>query len=150
MNLRQLRLGELLGLVGSACVLVSLFVPSYDSPIGHLSAWDTFGPAVALLLAAVCAALAMVVSAISERSPALPVATAVWCVALGLAGTIAAVVRLIERPDHASSLAIGAWLGFVGAAAILTGAWQVLRDERPELYEPATPDRLKIGQHPRP
>jgi hypothetical protein len=140
MNLRQLRAGELLGLAGAVCVIVSLFVPSYDSPIGHLSAWNTFGPGVALMLAAVCAALAMVLSAVTERSPALPVATAVWCVALGLAGTIAAVVRFIERPDNASSLAIGGWLGLVGAIGILTGAWQVLRDERPSLYEPATPE----------
>ncbi len=135
----RLRLGELLGLAGAACVLASLLVANYDSPVGHLSAWETFGPAVALLLAADCAALAMVVSALGERSPALPVSTAVWCVPLGLAATVAALVRVFERPEHATSLALGGWLALLGALAILIGAWQVLRDERPSLYEPATP-----------
>ena len=53
------------------------------------------------MLAALCAALAMVVSALTERSTALPVATAVWCVLVGLVGVIAAVVRVLERPEHA-------------------------------------------------
>lgn len=139
MSLRRLRVGELLALAGSICVIVSLLEPWYESPIGQLDAWDTFGPAMVLLLAALCAALAMVISALTERSPALPVSTAVWCVPLGLLAVIAAVVRVIERPDHATGLCSGAWLALVGAAAILVGAWLALRDERPSMYEPARP-----------
>ncbi|HMD52691.1 MAG TPA: hypothetical protein VKG62_08240 [Solirubrobacteraceae bacterium] len=139
MSLRRLRIGELLALAGSACIVASLLVPWYESAIGPLDAWDTFGPAVVLLLVALCAALAMVVSALTERSTALPVASAVWCVPLGLAGVIAAVVRVLERPYHATGLRVGAWLALVGAVAILVGAWLSLRDERPALYEPATP-----------
>ena len=75
MNLKQLRLGELLALAGAICVIVSLFERSYEGPAGSLDAWNTFGPGVVLLLAAVCAALAMVLSALTERSPALPVST---------------------------------------------------------------------------
>jgi hypothetical protein len=138
-SLRRLRVGELLALAGSICVIVSLLEPWYESPIGQLDAWDTFGPAMVLLLAALCAALAMVISALTERSPALPVSTAVWCVPLGLLAVIAAVVRVIERPDHATGLCSGAWLALVGAAAILVGAWLALRDERPSMYEPARP-----------
>jgi len=140
LNVKQMRIGELLALAGSVCMLISLFVASYESPLGGLTAWDTFGPAVALQLAAVCAALAVVASALTERSAALPVATAVWCVPLGLVATIASVVRLLERPDHASAPAAGAWLALIGAIAMLAGAWQALRDERPELYEAARPD----------
>jgi drug/metabolite transporter (DMT)-like permease len=140
MSLRRLRVGELVALAGSACVVASLLLPWYDSPLGTLDAWDTFGGAVILLLAALCAALAMVASALTERSPALPVATAVWCVVLGLAGLIAAVVRVLERPDHATALRPGAWLALVGAAAILVGAWLAIRDERPSLYERAQPE----------
>jgi drug/metabolite transporter (DMT)-like permease len=139
-GLRQLRLGESLALVGAICVIVSLFERSYETPIGNLDAWDTFGPGVVLLLAAVCAALAMVVSALTERSPALPVSTAVWCVALGLIAVIAAIVRVLERPDHASGVCIGAWLALGGAVAILLGAWLALRDERPSLYRPVRPE----------
>jgi len=145
MSLKQLRLGELLALAGAICVIVSLFEPSYEGGLRRLDAWDTFGPAVVLLLLAVSAALAMVLSALTERGTALPVSTAVWCVPLGLLAVIAAVVRVLERPDHATSLCVGAWLALAGAVAILAGAWQALRDERPSLYEPA-----RIEPRPRP
>lgn len=140
MSARRLRIGELVALAGVGCVIAALTRPWYQSPIGNLDAWDTFGPGVVLLLAAVCAALAMVLSALTERSPALPVSTAVWCVALGLLAVIAAIVRVFERPDHASGVCIGVWLALAGALAILLGAWQALRDERPSMYRPIRPD----------
>jgi drug/metabolite transporter (DMT)-like permease len=139
MSLRRLRVGELLALAGVGVVVVALLKPWYEGPLGRLDAWDTFGPAIVLILAAACAAMAMVVSALTERTPALPVATAVWCVPLGLFSVIAAVVRVLERPDHATSLCAGSWLALVGCAAILVGAWLTLRDERPSLYRPAQP-----------
>jgi hypothetical protein len=140
MSLRRLRIGELVALAGSACVIVALTRPWYQSPIGNLDAWDTFGPSVVLIMTALCAGLAMVVSALSERTPALPVATAVWCVPLALIAVIAAVVRVLERPDHATGLCAGSWLALVGSALILIGAWLALRDERPSLYRPANPE----------
>jgi hypothetical protein len=140
MSLKRLRLGELLALTGAICVIVSLFVRSYDAPAGTLDAWETFGPGVVALLAAVSAALAMVLSALTERSPALPVSTAVWCVLFGFLAVIAAIVRALERPDHATAVCFGAWLALAGAVAILAGAWLALRDERPSLYEPARPE----------
>ncbi len=79
----------------------------------------------------------MVTAALTERdSPALAVATAVWCVTVGLIGLIGAVVRVLERPDQATGLCSGAWLGLAGAVLIVLGAWLVLRDERPSRYRP--------------
>jgi uncharacterized membrane protein HdeD (DUF308 family) len=140
MSLRRVRVGELLALLGAGCVIVSLLEPWYEGALGRLDAWDTFGPAVVLLMAAACAALALVLSNLAERSPALPVSLAVWSVLLGLIAVIAAVVRVLERPDHATSLCAGAWLALAGAVAILAGAWQSVRDERTSLYEPASPE----------
>jgi peptidoglycan/LPS O-acetylase OafA/YrhL len=139
-NLRRLRGGELLALAGAALVIVSLFERWYQGPTSELNAWDTFGPAVALLLAATGAALALVVSTLIERSVATPVAVAVWSVLLGLIGLIATLVRVFERPQHATSVSIGAWLALAGVLAILAGAWLALRDERPSRYEPANPE----------
>jgi drug/metabolite transporter (DMT)-like permease len=139
-SFKQIRIGELLALAGAICVIVSLFLYWYQGPAGNLDAWDTFGPGVVLLLAALCAALAMFVSALTERNTALPVFTAVWCVLLGLFGVIAAAVRVLERPDHSTALCAGALIALAGAVAILAGAWQVLRDERPSLYKPARPE----------
>jgi drug/metabolite transporter (DMT)-like permease len=140
MSLKRLRAGELLALAGAVCVIVSWFEPWYQTAAGRLDAWDTFGPAVALLLAAVSAALWLLVSTVTERSVALPVAAAVWSVLFGLVAVVSAVVRVLERPDHATSLCAGAWLALAGAIAILAGAWQSLRDERSSMYEPAAPE----------
>jgi hypothetical protein len=140
MSLRRLRVGELLALAGAVCVIVSLFERNYENAGGTLDAWDTFGPAVVLLIVAAIAALVLIISALTELSVALPVAAGVWSVGLGLVAVIAAVVRVLERPDHATSLCFGVWLALAGAVAILTGAWQSLRDERPSMYEPSRPE----------
>jgi hypothetical protein len=68
------------------------------------------------------------------------VATAVWCVLVGLAGSIAALVRVLERPDNAGGTCAGVWLGLAGTLLTLLGAWLVLRDERPSLYSRASPE----------
>jgi hypothetical protein len=137
----KLRVGELTALLGIGLTIAAMVRPWYQSPVGNLDLWDTFGPAAALMLAAFSAALAMVVSALLERdSPALPVSTAVWCVLLGLIGSIAAIVRVLERPQHASGLCGGAWLGLAGALLIFAGAWLTIRDERPSRYQPARPE----------
>jgi hypothetical protein len=142
MSLRRLRLGELLALAGAVCVIVSLLERWYENAYGNLTAWDTFGPAVVLLIAAALAALGLVLSTVTERSTALPVAAAVWSTLLSILATIAAVVRVLERPDHATALCAGAWLALAGAILMLAGSWQSLRDERPSLYEPADPPPL--------
>jgi hypothetical protein len=139
MSPRKVRAGELLALVGAACVIVSLFVPSYESPEGVRKAFDTFGPGVALLLAAAASALALFVATLGERSTAVPVAVTVWTILLGFIATIAALVRVLERPDHATAVCSGPWLALAGALAILLGAWRATHDERRSLYPPATP-----------
>lgn len=144
MKLRNLRAGELLALLGAVCVSVSLFVRSYEAPSGNLDAWQTFGPGVALLIVGVCAALAVVLAALTERSAALPIASAVWCVLFGLVAVIAALVRALALPAHASATCYGVWLALAGAVLILVGAWQTLRDERTSLYKPADPERRKL------
>jgi hypothetical protein len=140
-GLTRPRLGELLALLGAVCIIVSLFLPWYESPTGSLGAWDTFGPAVALLIVAAAAALGLAAATLTERSTALPVAAAVWSTLFAIVALIAAVVRLLERPDHASSLCAGAWLAFAGALAMLAGSWQSMRDERTGSYPPAEPPR---------
>jgi Na+-transporting NADH:ubiquinone oxidoreductase subunit NqrE len=140
MSLRRLRLGELLALAGAVCVIVALTLPWYENAGGKLGAWATFGPAVVLLMLAVAGALVLVVATVTERSTAVPIAAAVWSTTLGFIGVIAAIVRVLERPQHATTLCAGAWLAFVGAVAILAGSWQSMRDERTERYPPAEID----------
>ena len=136
----RLRIGELVAVLGCGCVIVAMVLPWYESPAGNLDLWDTFGVGGALLLAELAAGLAMVAAALGERrGPALPVATANWCVLLGAIGTVAAITRVLERPDHATGLCAGAWFGLAGAVTILVGAWLVLRDEHQPRYPPVHP-----------
>jgi hypothetical protein len=132
--------GELLALTGVACVFVSLFLPYYQRATGSLDGWNTFGPAVVLLLAAAVAACVLVVSNLAERTTAVPIAAAVWTFLFGLVGIVAAAVRLLERPDHATGVCSGAWLALAGAVLIFLGAWWSMWDERPSLYEPTSPE----------
>lgn len=142
----KVRAGELLALAGAISVVVSLLVPYYEGPAtGSLGVWDTFGPAAALLIAAAAAGLCVFASAATERSAALPVAAAVWAVPIGFAGLVAAIVRLLERPQHATSVCAGAWLALAGTLAILLGAWQSVRDERRSAYKPRPPE---LQPHP--
>jgi hypothetical protein len=141
-SLRRLRAGELIALAGAICLIVALALPWYENATGKLSAWATFGVAVALLILAAAGALALVLATVTERTTAIPVAAAVWGTFFGIVGTIAAVVRLLERPEHATMLCSGAWLALVGALLVLVGSWQSMRDERTGLYPPdATPPR---------
>src|SRR5262249_52708746 len=140
MSLRRVRLGELLAPARPVLGIVSLWLASYQRATGRLDAWDTFGPAVALLLAAAVAACVLVVSNLMERTTAVPVAAAVWTFLFGLLAIVAAVIRLIERPDHATKVCSGAWLALAGAVLIFLRAWRAVWDERPSPDEPASPE----------
>jgi hypothetical protein len=140
-KLRRLRAGELVALVGALCVTGALALHWYTTASGHLDAWATFGPAVALLIVAGALALLLALATVTERSPAIPVAAAVWSTLGGMAACVCALVRLLERPDHASGVAAGAWLALAGAIGILAGSWQSMRDERTSAYQPPEVER---------
>jgi hypothetical protein len=146
MRLTRIRLGELIATAGVVCLVVALTLPWYENAEGKLGAWSTFGPAVVLLMLAAVAALALLLATIAERSTALPVANAVWSVLFGLLAVVAALVRVFERPDHATMLCAGAWLALVGAVAIFLGSWQSIRDERTSRYEPAMPEAHRLPE----
>jgi len=101
-KLRRLRAGELIALAGSVCIFVSLALPCYESPSGSLSAWATFDVAVVVLIVAAALGVALALATVTERSSAIPVATVVWTTIAGLAALVAALVRVLERPAHAT------------------------------------------------
>lgn len=139
MSLRRLRVGELIALAGAACVIVSLTRRWYEAPTGSLTAWDTFGATIVLLVLCALIALLLALATVTERSTALPVAAAVWSTAFGILGAIAAIVRVLERPDGATALCAGTWIALAGALLVLIGSWQSMRDERTGRYPPVSP-----------
>ena len=137
----KLRTGELTALAGIGCTIAALLLPWYESPVGNLDFWDTFGGAAVLMLAALAATSATVLAALLERdSPALAISTAVWSVVVCLPGAVAAIVRVLERPQEATGLCAGAWLGLAGGVLMLVGSYLAVRDERPSRYRPAEPE----------
>lgn len=149
-RLRRLRLGELGALAGAICVIVSLALPWYEEahPTGvatgvQLDAWSTFDAAVLFLIFGCVAAFALAVANAFERSTAIPVAAAAWTTLFGIGSVISAIVRLLSQPAG-SSLLFAPWLALIGSIAILLGGWESMRDERPDLYEPAHPERRSL------
>jgi hypothetical protein len=137
------RWGEVVAFAGALAIAASLALRWYERAGSSLDAWETFGLATALLMLAALAGVLLMLATLAERSPALPVALAVGVVVVGLAGVIAAIVRLLERPDGASTLCAGPWVAFGGALLVLAGGWLSMRDERPSRYPPAHPEPRK-------
>jgi hypothetical protein len=140
MELRRLRLGELLALAGAIALLVAMFLPWYRGAAGGLTAWDEFGVVDVLIVIAVAVALFLAVATATERSTALPVAAAVWTTVWGIIATLAIALRLLDQPGDSLGLRAAAWVALVAALAIAAGGWHSMSDERTELYEPAEPE----------
>jgi peptidoglycan/LPS O-acetylase OafA/YrhL len=145
MRSRRLRHGESIALAGAIAVAISLTLPWYENAHGKLDAWDTFGAGVALLIIAGSLALMLAVATVSERSPAWPITAAVWGSLLGFFASIAALIRVLERPQHATMLCAGAWLGLAGALLILLGCWLSMGDERTDQYTPVDIPPRRLG-----
>ncbi len=136
MKLTRLRSGELIATVGAIALAVLTFRPWFQGPGGNMTAWDEFGVVDVLIVAVVLAALALAVATVTERTPALPVASAVWTTLLAFVTTIAILVWVLVLPGDATGRCPASWLGLAASAVILVGAWLSMRDERTDRYSP--------------
>src|SRR3954468_8849574 len=143
MDLRRLRPAEWLLTPAGIVLIVSLFLPWYDFQNGvycsrsgcvggenvNVSGWQAFSAVDVLLFVCALAALLAVTLQATQRSPALPIvsdAAATWA---GLIATVFVIIKLIDPPSldaggqSADILSVtwGAWIGLVGAVAVLLG-----------------------------
>jgi hypothetical protein len=135
---RRLRPAELLALVAGVLLAVSLFLPWYEFAGVQHDAWNSLTVAELPAAGAALLALALVAATITQRSPALPVALAVWTTTIGLVGVLAVVIRVIALPGAASERCYGLWLALAGAIGVLVAGWLSMRDERPFWGVPAS------------
>ena len=141
------RKGETLAAAGAVALLVSLFVPWYGLGPLPLSAtgWEAFAVLDLLLAAMALLGLAVPVTALRYRTPAIPVGVALIAAGTGMLVTLLVLYRLLDPPgpNDLVELRGGAWLGLAGVVAIAAGGWVAMADERMETaevpYVPARP-----------
>jgi hypothetical protein len=137
-DLRRIRPPELLALLSALLLAVALFLPWYEFPGGQRDAWNALTVAELPAALAVLAALALVAATILQRSPALPVALAVWTTAIGFVSAVVVTVRVLALPGLATDRCYGLWLGLAGSVGVLVAGWLSMRDERPFWGVPAS------------
>ena len=166
MNLKRLRTGEALALVGAVALTVLLcfdwfFLSTPDARVGaHESGWRSMGwPITLVLVVTIGVALAMVFTTVSSRAQGLPIVLTVFTCVLGLLATLLVAIRLIAQPGlgvDAGNVDVeiepAAFLGLLSTSAILAGGWISQLDERTDAPESLqqTEDVLRVRGAARP
>jgi hypothetical protein len=130
-DFRRLRSAELLAAVAGTALAVSLFLPWYQFPGGREDAWNALTVAEIPPALAAIVALALVLATLTQRSPALPVALAVWTTAFGLLAVVVVVIRTAALPGMAADRCYGLWIALAAAVCVLLSGCLSMRDERP-------------------
>jgi prepilin signal peptidase PulO-like enzyme (type II secretory pathway) len=118
-------------------LLVAMFLPWYQFDTGRRDAWSSFGVGLVPLTAAALIAGYLFVVTLTQTTPALPVAGAVWTTLLGIIATVFAIVEVLSKPGGAHDLCYGAYMGLAGAVLVAVSGWLSMRDERPGWGIPA-------------
>jgi hypothetical protein len=134
---RRLRQGELVAAVGGLVLFISLFLSWYGLTLNlfgisrstSINAFDAFSLVWVVLLLAAFAAIGLAVITATQRSVALPVSASVITAALGALATLLVLFRIIFHPVDGLGLRYGAFVGLVGAAAVLVGGYLSMREE---------------------
>jgi carbon starvation protein CstA len=142
--MRRVRAGEIVAGVAGLALLVVLFLEWYTvAGRGEgLSAWDAFTVVDVLLALVALLGIAVLVSQVAGRGPAVPVALEVLTTTLALAATLLVLYRILNQPgsNDVVDAAVGAWLGAACCLALFLGAWLALRDERARPSDPPPPE----------
>ena len=142
--MRRVRAGEIVAGAGGVVLLVSMFLDWYsvESRDDGLSAWAAFSFVDLLLALVALLGIALALSQVVGRGPALPVALGVVTTTLGLAASLLLLYRILNQPgpNDAIGVSVGAWIGLAACLAVFLGAWLALSDERPRPADPPPPE----------
>jgi len=141
--MRRVRIGEIVAGVAGAVLLLSLFLEWYTvrGRAEGLTAWSAFSFVDLLVCLVALLGIALAVSQVVGRGPALPVAIGVITATLGLAATLLVLYRILNQPgpNDAIGVGAGAWIGLAACLGVFLGAWLSLSDERPRPADPVPP-----------
>lgn len=130
-NPSRLRRGEILAGIGAVLLLVFLFAGTWyrngSHPPRAQTGWQALTDLRWLIAVTIAFALALTITQITRRAPAVPVALSVIVTVLGLITVLALVYRvLIDAPAHEQVLA---YLGLLSALVLAYGGYRSLRQE---------------------
>jgi hypothetical protein len=138
----RLRSGEALAAAGALALLVVMFLGWYSTDGATKTAWEAFAVTDLLLALVAVLALALAVTTVTQRSPAIPVALGVITLATTVIVGLVLVYRIVNEPgpDDLVEVRIGAWLGLLALGLIGAGAWLALEDDGPRPGDPLVVD----------
>ena len=142
--MRRVRNGELVCGAAGVVLLASMFLDWYavTGRDDTLSAWGAFSVVDLMLALVALLGIALAVSQVAGRGPALPVALGVITTTLALAGTLLVLYRILNQPgpNDLISVEAGAYVGLLASLGVFLGAWLSLSDERPRPVDPPPPE----------
>ena len=142
--MRRVRTGEVVAGVAGVLLLVSTFLNWYtvSGRDDGLTAWAAFGVVDVLVALVALLGIALAVSQVVGRGPALPVALGVITTTLALAGTLLVLYRILNQPGPNDLIGVepGAYVGLLATLGVFLGAWLSLSDERPRPVDPPPPE----------
>ena len=131
MDLRRLRIGELMLCAAGGALLASLFLPWYGTAGGTLTAFQSLAPLDLVLALIALAALSLLPITAGQRVPAVPIALEALVTGAGIVAVVLVVFRILWLPGEADGREWALWLALAGAAGIVAGGLVGMRDERP-------------------
>jgi hypothetical protein len=135
---RRLRAAEGLVVIAAAGLAVSLFLPWFGFSGGQENAWRALTVTEIPAALAALSAVALVAATVVQRSPAVPLALAVWTATLSGLATVLIAVRAIAPPDGAFERCYGLWIALAASLLLFATAIVSLHDERPFGRMPVT------------
>ena len=141
--MRRVRTGEIVAGVSGVLLLLSTVLDWYtvSGRDDGLTAWAAFGFVDLLVALVALLGIALAVSQVVGRGPALPVALGVITTTLALAGTLLVLYRILNQPGPNDLISVepGAYLALLASLGVFLGAWLSLSDERPRPADPVPP-----------
>lgn len=131
MDLRRLRIGELMLCAAGGALIASLFLPWYGTAGGTLTGFQSLTLLDLVLALIGLAALSLLPITAGQRVPAVPIALEALVTGAGIVAVLLVLFRILWLPGEADGREWALWLALAGAAGIVAGGLVGMRDERP-------------------